>query len=212
MVQNKRKENSYLIYILYFVTVLVMVLQMRTDLWDDSATISMLEQFPKVTDWVVYRYNTWSARFIQESIGYFIVPHPNVWKMIEIIVIYTIPFLFTNILKWEPEDSLLGIFGFMIFPFTTMASAGWMCTSMTYLWPVFFALVYFSFFCRYMRNEKLYAWSYPVMFVSLIVACNHELMAAFVAAVIAYNIVEYIIKNKKFHICFVPAFLSVQRI
>lgn len=133
MVQNKRKENSYLIYILYFVTVLVMVLQMRTDLWDDSATISMLEQFPKVTDWVVYRYNTWSAWFIQESIGYFIVPHPNVWKMIEIIVIYTIPFLFTNILKWEPEDSLLGIFGFMIFPFTTMASAGWMCTSMTYL-------------------------------------------------------------------------------
>ena len=80
--KNKKAERNYFIYILYFVAVLVLVLQMRTDLWDDSATIGMLDQFSKVTDWVVHRYNTWSARFLQETIGYFVVPRPELWKIV----------------------------------------------------------------------------------------------------------------------------------
>ncbi len=195
--KNKKVERNYFIYILYFVAVLVLVLQMRTDLWDDSATIGMLDQFSKVTDWVVHRYNTWSARFLQETIGYFVVPRPELWKIVEIAVIYSIPFLFTKILGWKMDDFPIAILGFVLFPITTMASAGWMCTSMTYLWPVCFAMVYFMFLYKYMHNEKLPVWSYGVIYVALIVACNHELMAAFMAVVILYSIVEFIIKNKR---------------
>lgn len=153
--KNKRTERNYFIYVVYFVAVLVLVLQMRTDLWEDSATIDMLNQFSKVTDWVVCRYNTWSARFLQESIGYFMVPRPQLWKIVEIAVIYSIPFLFTKILGWKMEDFPITILGFVLFPITTMASAGWMCTSMTYLWPVCFAMVYFMFLFKYMHSEKL---------------------------------------------------------
>lgn len=197
MKMKKIKEIIKPVHIVYFIAVLVIVSIMQTNYGDDIGIKDGVKQYSNVISWVIFRYNSWSARFLQEATGYFLLRYTFLWKIFHIIILYMMPFLMAKIVGFEQKELPYAIFAVMAYPITHMASAGWVCTNITYYWPVFFALVYFVFLKKYMHQEKLSVWIYILMFVALIAACNHELLAVFMATVIVYNVIHYFVTYKK---------------
>lgn len=206
MKMKKIKEIIRPVHVVYFIAVLVMVYIMQINYGDDIAIKDGMKQYSNVISWVIYRYNSWSARFLQEATGYFLLRHTYFWKIFYIIILYMMPFLMAKLAGFEQKELPYAIFAVMAYPITHMASAGWLCTTITYYWPVFFALAYFVFLKKYMHKEKLSIWMYILMFATLIIACDHELLAVFVVAVIVYNVIHYLVTYKK---CPVILFIHV---
>lgn len=213
MKMKKIKEIIKPVHIVYFIAVLIIVSIMQINYGDDIVIKDGMKQYSNVISWVIYRYHSWSARFLQEATGYFLLRHTYFWKIFHIIILYMMPFLMAKIVGFEQKELSYAIFAVMAYPITHMASAGWLCTTITYYWPVFFALSYFVFLKKYMHQEKLSVWMYILMFATLIIACDHELLAVFMAAVIVYNMIHYFVTYKKCPvILFVQVFLCALNI
>lgn len=195
IIDNVKKNRKHCIIVFYLIGIVLLGVIMRPGLADDAVSKELTAGY-SVVEWVVYRYNVWSARFLQEATGYYMIWHPLLWKLLNSLILFFMPFIIADILDFKEDEIIYCIFGVMLYPITDMASAGWICTSITYLWPVFFAIINCSLLCKYLKDVKLTLFQYILFFSTLILACNHELLAAFMLSLIVYNLISVFLQKK----------------
>ncbi len=194
--RSKKLDRWQVFFILYFIGVIIIHLQMTMNFGDDL-TSKQLNAGYSVLDWVIHRYNTWSARFIQEATAFYLIWHPILWKVINIIIMVTLPCILARLIDAENKDKYFCVFVFLLYPIIDMKSAGWICTTITYLWPAYFGLLV----CLYLKcineDKRLNVFQVLMFFIVLIIACNHELLAVLLLMIMGYYTVCYFINNKK---------------
>lgn len=160
----------------------------------------------EIFNWLGFRYNNWSSRIIIEAVLVFLLKLPSFFwfimnSLVIMLIIYTISYIFT---KKTLLEIVLVFSLFFLYPFYQLNEAGWYATTLNYLWPL--ALGLFSLIpiknCLDGKKEKKYM--YPLYIISLLYACNHELMCAIILTFYSLFLI-YLWKEKK-----VDKFLIIQ--
>jgi hypothetical protein len=135
--------------------------------------------------WLQNRYQTWSSRLLLETTLVLVLRLPFIaWITLDIGMILL---LFSSLrLLLAPEkklkESMILVLLVCLYPFFHMGSAGWVSTTVIYLWPLSLAAYAFSGMVRFMRGEHIRWYRWLMYGASAFYGCNNELIAMMVLA------------------------------
>ena len=181
-------------YAVYCVFIIALHLYMPTNTNDDMF-FSRVNNDYSLLSWISYRWNTWTSRFLQEGIGYIVVDRPMLWKFIDTAMVSLLPVFINRSLGAEGYARLYALAVIPLYPILDMRSAGWMCTTWTYMWAVFPAFVVTSIIRKVMDSKTLKWYEYPVFAFCLLLAGNHELMAFYLLCIILFCLIISLVKK-----------------
>ncbi len=194
---ERREQMLYMIaYLIFALCVIAMHFLIHPGRSDDEATLEITKNHSLIS-WVVWRFQEWSSRFIQEGMGFLAIRHQMLWRVLDAGMWIVFPALLNELTDAKGNERHLSFFLIAIYPFADFTSAGWVCTTVTYFWPVFLGLVFFVLLKKYMCLGHLTVLEYIVMFLSLIISVNHELFAALVLMILLCLTIEHYCGEKK---------------
>ena len=129
---------------------------------------------------VIWRYQSWSSRVLSDWTTYFFAHgHYALWKLIDsfacLIIVRSMYGIFSRlfrehhtIYKWL----LMGIF--LLYPLQDLSGAGWMATTINYLWNYACMLFFCEGVCRRMVGEHLFKWEYFLYLLALVISVDFE--------------------------------------
>ncbi|MDR1448565.1 MAG: DUF6056 family protein [Candidatus Ancillula sp.] len=170
---------------------------------DDYGTYLEYAHTDSILNFTVERYKIWTSRFLIEFLLTFLTAHVYIYIIITILLAMLIVYSISKCLKFSLTYQVLIVATFfcMLIPSSIYLGAGIYATTITYLWTS--ALLLYSFTlvpeCFTRNNPKLSVRKVILCVLSLIFACNMELMAI-IASIIFFgaNLLLYYL-HKKVH-------------
>lgn len=157
---------------------------------DDSLNIETIENTfnGNVLEWVSFRYNSWSARFVNEAIGFVLIQNALLWKAVNSIIMIMTPLLFDYLGRTR---SGIAAFLFMCIPLSYISEVGWISTTTGYLFIAFFALCALALIRCYVDNKGDLTRTQELLLsfgivITVILGASHELLSMLVLISIAY--------------------------
>ena len=193
-------NKSYMPFLFLTIVMFVFHLLIPVGTGDDIFFSKVLNDY-SILSFCFTRYNTWSSRIIIESILIVVSRFPIMWKILDVLVVLWICKSISNILNHEKEQKITWfiVFALIMFPWESMGSAGWIATTMNYLWPLASGLYVLSLMTEFFRGNKV---SYFKIFLSvpcLLYACNQEQICAVMVAFLFFGLVLCKLKTHKFN-------------
>lgn len=155
----------------------------RADFGDDLAYKNILAN-QTLLDFLRERYATWSSRVLIEAVMLFFVSG-NVWywKIADSLMILLFLWIVSELFggKSGPDKMRAQILMFCmiwIVPFFSLSSAGWITTTINYLWPLTLGLMAMLPVRHWILEEKIPAWEYVLCPVCVLYGANMEQMGA----------------------------------
>ena len=194
----KRYVGQYYPFLLFFVLMILMHLVMGVN-GDDIRYAKVLSN-QTLVDYISYRYYNWSSRVLIESILIVLVRQNMIlWEIID-CVLYTIGVYYV-IKVFNRRNSthiaLLGVLLFLMYPFHEMATAGWMATTLNYLWPFSFAMISTIPLINLLYGKKTPIWVYIISALALIYAVQQEQCCALIFGLNLVYLVRCYLKKEE---------------
>ena len=129
-------------------------------------------------EFIKLRFETWSSRIFIESLVVFFVNQHLLWRIINSITLFGTGIVLLKLIG-KPDDYLKWMVVLLIslYPYTDMASAGWIATTLNYSWPLFFGLIALIPIRIYYDALTIPPVYYPVYVLVTLFAANVEQMA-----------------------------------
>lgn len=166
---------------------------------DDSYFVIVRSKWSSLFSLIVDRYLTDTSRVLSEFVLFFLIDKPFIiWQLLDTLMCILLFHSFSVILV-NDKHSKLNVVLFMLiasYPFMHVGSAGWICTSLNFLWPMSTLSYSFSGFMRRYRGEKVSAVSYVLYILAMIFAANCEQSTA-VLLMISGMAVVYSLMDKR---------------
>lgn len=168
---------------------------------DDQA---LIESTLKPTIWeefssVVYNFTSWSSRVLV-NLPIHIMLHLDyrIWLVMNIFMFYVIyrslSYIFVKSNVLVNNYVLTGLL--LLFPFNYAITAGWITTTMTYIWPLAMALLSCTTI-RKLQEGGAYKWyHYILFFFTTLYGANQEQLSVILSVVFVITTV-LIIRDKK---------------
>ncbi len=194
----KKFFMEYYPFILFFVLMLLMHLVMGVN-GDDIRYAKVLSN-QTLVDYIGYRYYNWSSRLVIESI-LIVLARQNMilWEILDCIL-YTLAVYFSikfvN-LKNSKHIAFLGVLLFLMCPFHEMASAGWMATTLNYLWCYALGIISLIPVIKFLYGKKTNTLVYVISILALIYAINQEQSCALIFGFNFLVLLNCIVKKEK---------------
>lgn len=170
----KTKNNKN--YILFFSVIFCLHLCMRTNFGDDSDYfLNILGKNSMAEFWKI-RYHGWSSRLIIESVLVYLVHAPFVWKILDSLIYVLLAKTIAELLDLtgnEKGESLI-LSLLMLYPLTNMSSAGWMATTLNYLWVAAFMLYSLIPLSYILKKKKVTLFQWITCSLAALYASNQE--------------------------------------
>ncbi|WP_407431389.1 DUF6056 family protein [Methanobrevibacter sp.] len=150
-------------------------------------------------NFISFRYYEWSSRLLIDCITVILAKENYlIWKLLDIIL-YTLGVYL--LIKFINKDNnkyitLIGVSLFLMYPFFDMASAGWIATTLNYLWCFVFAMISFIPLINEINGKKTNIFIYIISILSLIYAVNQEQSCLLILGINASYLIYCIIKKK----------------
>ena len=159
---------------------------------DDAYFVIVRDSFDSLWELLVHRYITDSSRVLSEAVLFTLVKYPfAVWQILDTLICALVYHCLTVLLV-NDKTSRGNVVVFLLFacyPFMHMGSAGWICTSLNYLWPLATLLYALTIVYRKYRKEKVALWQYLAGIMAMIFTANCEMSATMLVMVFACAIV-----------------------
>lgn len=120
------------------------------------------------------RYQTWTSRIVIDFLVVSLVDHLIVWKILDIIVFSSMPVLFANILGDTKLVRWCSAAAILLYPFHDVGSAGWVTTTINYLWPIWGILLVGVLVKKVLCQEKILWYEIAAGVIGCILASSHE--------------------------------------
>lgn len=187
------KKKQEILYCLPFVLLLLaeLVIHWKIDLnvigGDDTVFLAYSqEEGFSLLPWLAERYMTWSSRTAIEAVLMVMVNLPAVvWRIADFFVVVIGAAALTRLLEKREYREYYSFFislMFLALPYSYMSLAGWIATSMNYMWPLAFGLVAVYPIRKSIDGGKIRIIEGIVYTVCLIFAGSSEQMAFVMAA------------------------------
>ena len=136
------------------------------------------------TQFLLRHYRVWSARLILDGFMAWFARLPyGVWKVLDSLILASLPWLLCRVTRLEGRPwaaaTACGVLAF--YPWHHISSAGWMVTTVFYLWTGAAALAAFGLLVRELHGAPARAWQTALALVGMAFACNMESVAVFCA-------------------------------
>lgn len=150
-----------------------------------------------VFEYLRSRYQTWSSRIVIEAVLVQMVKYQFIWKVFDTLIAVMCAWLLSWLIDKEHKYAWHSCILFLLYPFIDMSTAGWISTTLNYLWPLCAMLVLCVILKKSILDERLKVSEYILGSVCAIFACNHEQVAVVVFILFVGMGIAYWYKNKK---------------
>lgn len=156
------------------------------------------------------RYETWTSRIVIDFLVVSLLPHLWLWKLLDILIFASLPVLFARIVG----DSLLvrwcSAAAVLLYPFHDVGSAGWVTTTVNYLWPVWGILVVGMLLRKMILSEQIRWYEGVFGGLACILAGSHEQTAVVLFLILALAGISLIRKKcVKIPVFYILALLNI---
>ncbi|NFO13793.1 hypothetical protein FDB34_06155 [Clostridium botulinum] len=197
---EKIYRHKYFPFILLFIIMLILHMNM-TKFIDDMALTEKLQQI-SLKKYLMNGYYTWSSRqIINFVLGTLLMHNFIFWKIIDSSIIVLLAYSLSKLIDYEEENKknwIISLF-ILIYPFAYMASAGWMATTINYLWPL--SLGIFSLIpIKKIINKNRIEWYESIFYIlATIFVTNLEQAVIIIPIYLFYLIYFWVKKNRKYN-------------
>lgn len=174
--REKIKERFPIAIIIVFFVLLHLMTTINYG--DDIVFAQYLDNYGLV-ECLKSRYMTWSSRILCEAIIVILCRMPAIiWTTIDILMMVL---LYEQLVKFIgiQKDYYLKLHLAALlcsYPFVHMGSAGWVATSVNYLWPLAIGMLPIVDLVEVLNGKKIKRGKYALDMLCLIFVCNQELM------------------------------------
>ena len=202
MESTKKKYYNEAI-LLYIFGMIIYHFLMNMNIQDDSYFANIIaDGNMTLLDFLKMRWSQWSSRVVIEAL---LVPlsmiSPIVWRVLDILFWIWLGYILLRLFNIEikSNESKVLVILLLQYPIIHMASAGWIATSLNYLWPLTAGL-WIILLTRdelYGNSKGLckYIFSIPIA----LLACNQEQMSAILTVILTIAVVWGIAQRKKIY-------------
>ena len=173
--QNTKK----ILWGIIVITIFILQFFCRGQFGDDIVFSGVLDEM-SLAEFLNKRYYTWSSRVIIEAFLVFIASwNPWIWQLLNgIVTIILIDAVSKTFGLGETyTNKILFACLMLTIPVSSLNSAGWITTTMNYLWPLSFGMVVIASL-RQIIMGKLKLSGFFISLIAIIYAANMEQMAA----------------------------------
>ena len=178
--KTKDKQLSVsALYILLGIVMLFAHIFIVTGTNDDAWFAKILDEYDMI-DYLLIRYHNWTSRLPIEAVVIILSRmNPWVWKVFNVLVVlllvYECNYIFGD--KCDAVSIVRYTMLILLLPPKMLSSAGWIATTVNYLWPITIGIYTLVPLCRWFRGEKLHVLEFVLGCVACIFACSQEQMA-----------------------------------
>lgn len=176
----------------------LMHLTFKTGLGDDLYYSHILDH-TSLIPWLQSQYQTWSSRLLLEATLVLVLRLPMIaWITLDTGMILLLYSGLRQVLAPDSKmrESMILALLVCMYPFFHMSSAGWVTTTVVYLWPLSLAAYAVGGMARWMRCEHIPWHRWLLYGASAIYGCNNELVAVMVLTAGAAGLL-CAVQNKK---------------
>lgn len=199
MIKNKKNELfNILPFVIYSVLIIILHINMNIR-GDDEAFLQVLQKATLI-EWNIFRYNFWTSRIIIETIIVLLVSWGNVmWKILNIGMFTLLPYSINKLFNDNNDLKLKWLICIvtLLIPINCYGDAGWIATSVNYMWTLVFGILACIPIKKDLKNEKLTIWERILSIISIIMASNHEQMVAILLIFYGLTLIHNIKKKNK---------------
>ncbi len=210
MENKKRIVGQWFVMGVFFVILLCLHLPLQTG-WGDDAVFR--ENTMPLGDFLADRYGKWTSRVVIEAGVKLLAGAPDlIWKILNSLIWLLLVWITADLFGVkgagsEDKGMQAEAFFFLLIwciPARSLCDAGWIATTMNYLWPVTLGLVAMRPIKHWVAGEKCPVWEYAVCPVCIVFAANVEQGAAVLLGVCLLFLGYTALRGKK-----IPSFYYV---
>jgi len=198
--------SPYFPFLVLFVLMLGLHVFLPMHLMDDRYYTRMTEK-SSLIPYLTKTYTNWSSRLIilaavRSMLGFF----PQiVWRVLNPAIFALLGYVISRLTTSRPSSRLNWFIAFLllIYPFLDMRSAGWVTTSVNYLWALTFGLYAILVAKKALNREKINPLEYIAAIPALLFGANQEQMCLVLVVVFLFAL-GLMIRQKRFT-WFIPA-------
>lgn len=206
---NKLKYN-YSLFILFF---LLAFEHAFFKLSNDDFVIIDIVSSGSLVDKLIERYNYGEGSWFCQTILFIFAKYYNLFFIMNILMCILIVFYLRKLILNNSntiETNFFIICLFLLWPMGTVSSAGWMTTSIVYLWIIPAALYTFYITKKIINNEKIKTYEYLVSIITLLYASNREQSGLLILTIlIPLALYNRIILSNKNSFIFFQVFIAI---
>lgn len=151
-----------------------------TGIYDDAWFAEVLNEY-KLMDYLEYRYQIWTSRLpIEAVLVYLTRLNPWIWKICNVLIILLL--VYECCVIWGKVCDVFTISVFILLvllvPINMLCSAGWMATTINYLWPITVGLYSLIPICKWFRKQKIHLYEYFFGCIACLFGGSMEQMVA----------------------------------
>ncbi len=164
--------------------------------------------FDALLPFLAQQYRTWSARLLIEALFCIFSTLPVwVWRLLDPVMGALAAWLLGYALHQEEKPAGMALVCFLVYLYQWhyLSDAGWVVTTVAYLWPLTMGLWALMGLLRTLRGQAVPAWQWALCSVLLVFAANMEQAALVLLALLGGGIGVLLYRRAR-----VPAMLWVQ--
>lgn len=191
-------DKSYIPFVFLGVGMLIIHLLIPIPTGDDIHFSSV----PKgILDFTYFksRYINWSSRILIDFLIVIFLHLPYIiWRVINTVVFVFLGVSISNLFVRKNKLILnwFIVFLLLIYPFREISDAGWVTTTMVYLWPLTSGLYAMTIIRKLLMNLKVSKYKYILASASLVYSTNFEILSGIFLIIFSILVVYQIIKRK----------------
>lgn len=193
-----KRIKKYLPFIIFFLISLFLHFIIKLNTGDDIWFSNVLNK-QSIFEYLSFRYYNWTSRLIIETALVYLSRNIFLWRILDSIVFALIPISISILFNKKKEFKLdiIIILLTLLFPFNEMNSAGFISTTLNYLWPLSFGLISLIPISK-ICYEKNFKWYEFLLYIpAFIYACNAEQMCAIIFSLYFIFTIYNLYKTKK---------------
>lgn len=180
------KKNKKQWFLIFSVTAIFLFLHafIDTDFGDDLAYAERFSDNLDLTEFLINQYYYWASRLIIQAVNIpMVLADPWLWKILDTLVIVIFIINVSDMFGVGDEEGKISsgvIFFFLIWlvPMESLYSAGWITTSMNYLWTLSLGSVALRPLMHLIKNEECGTWEKIICPICALYSANIEQTAA----------------------------------
>ncbi len=215
MHQIKKLWNKYYDYIMIIVIYGLLHVFIHTDYWDDVNMSQRLRQYDyNLIAYLEYFWNVGGSTLFLKATQAIVEAFPNyIWKILDVIMIEFTYFYFVQIVKLLnansneiiPTARLWMLLFFFNLPYSLFATAGWMTTTIEYVWAfsAFFYSLYIFLRSSQKAEENVKLSTYILYGVAVLFAANCKLLSISMLMIFLFVYITCQTRSKTFKVLFI---------
>ncbi len=202
-------------YLVLFLVLLFAHFQLTLGTGDDVTNQAILQNYELMVR-LKESYQTWSSRQLVDALMYVMCGMPMLWRLLNPLVMMVGVFCTIRLFHLERDARAVRFICALVlcYEWSVLVSAGWITTTLSYVWPLVAALIAVQPYVNMLRGEKTPLWMMILTLPLLLYATNMEQVLVAVTICFAVALVFLMVQKKQrpwllkvhLHICFANFF------